>query len=302
MDLLSIARKIWRHKLLAVPVVMLTICGAVYVIAVRDPVYEASSSYIMAYPPDPPTPEEIARDPALGRTNANNPYTRFSDQAVMVEVLASSTANESTRRALRDAGADPRYTVKPAAEFGSAESLPIVKITAQGSTPEVAIRSAKLVGHAVSRQLQRMQEAEGVDAEYQIRTNKVDTPTRAELQASGQLRALVGVLALGTVLLFLVMSVGDALTTLRMERSGGSAASPLAADGAAWSPEGGRSRDLSALDPEEWPKFDDRPLGGDEPVQLFPDYDSDAMANASSARRLQHGRKQHRSRRTHGRS
>jgi hypothetical protein len=299
MDLLSITRKIWRYKFLTLPVVLLTLCGAVYVVAVKDPVYEASSSYILAYPPDPPTPEEIARDPALGRINADNPFARFSDQAVMVEVLASSTANESTRRALRDAGADPRYTVKPAAESGTAEPLPIVRITAQGSTPEVAIRSAKLVGNAVSRQLQRMQQAEGIDPEYQIKTNKVDTPTRAELRASGQLRALVGVLALGIVLLFLVVSVADALTTRRVERSGGSAASPLAAGEAAWSPEGGRSRDLSALDPEEWSEFD-RTLGGDEPVQLFPDHDSDAMADASSARRLQRGRKQHRSRRTHG--
>jgi hypothetical protein len=302
MDLSSIARKIWRYKLLTVPVVMLTLCGAVYVVAVKDPVYEASSSYILAYPPDPPTPEEITRDPALGRVNANNPYTRFSDQAVMVEVLARSTANEEWRRALRDAGADPRYTVKPVAEFGSAESLPIVKISAQASTPEVAIRSAHLVGNAVSRQLQRMQQAEGVDPDYQIKANEVDTPTRAQLQASGKLRALVGVLALGTVLLLLVVSLGDALRTLRMERSGRSAPSPLAADEAAWSVDGGRSGGLSTLYPEEWTESDDHRVGAGEPVQLFPEHDSDAMANASSARRLQQQRKQHGSRRTHGTS
>jgi hypothetical protein len=291
MDLLSIARKIWRYKLLTLPVVLLTLCGAFYVVAVKEPVYEASSSYILAYPPDPPTVEDIARDPALARTNADNPYTRFSDQSVMVEALASSMASESARRALLDAGADPRYKVEPAAQFGSAEPIPIVEITAQGSTPEVAVRSAKLVGNAVTRELQDMQQAEGVDSEYQIKANEVDTPPPAQLQASGELRALVGVLALGTVLLFLVVSVGDALTSLRMERSGRSAPAPLAADAAAWSAEGGRSRELSALDPEEWSEFDDSPLGGDEPVQLFPDHDSNAMANASSARRLQHGRK-----------
>jgi hypothetical protein len=300
MDLLSIARKIWHYKLLTLPVVLLTLCGAVYVVAVKEPVYEASSSYILIYPPDPPTAEDIARDPALGRINADNPYTRFSDQAVMVEALRSSMANESAQRALLDAGADPRYKVEPASEFGFTDPIPIVKITAQGSTPEVAVRSAKLVGNAVTRQLQDMQQAEGVDSKYRIKANKVDTPEGAQLRASGQLRALVGVLALGTVLLFLVVSVGDALTNLRMERSRRSAASPLAADEAAWPAQGGQSRGLSALDPEEWSEFDDRPLGGSEPVQLFPDHDSEAMASASSE--LQHQRKQRASRRGLGTS
>ena len=42
MDLLLIARKIWRYKLATLPVIVLTLCGAVYAVAVKDPVYEAS--------------------------------------------------------------------------------------------------------------------------------------------------------------------------------------------------------------------------------------------------------------------
>jgi hypothetical protein len=45
-DLLSIARKIWCYKLVTLPVVVLALCGAVYVVAVKQPVYEASSSYV----------------------------------------------------------------------------------------------------------------------------------------------------------------------------------------------------------------------------------------------------------------
>jgi hypothetical protein len=295
MNLLSIARKIWRYKLLTVPVLLLVLCGAVYVVAIKEPVYEASASYILINPPEPPTPEEVARDPSLGRINADNPYTRFSDQSVIVEVLASSMANESTKGALLNAGADPRYKVEPASEFGF--SSPIVKITAQGASPEAAVRSAKLVGNAVTSDLQKMQQAEGVDSQYRIKANKVDTPDGAQLRASGQLRSLVGVVGLGAVLLFLVVSVGDAVTTLRMERGGRSAPSPLAAGEAPWSPEEVRSGGLTALDREEWSEFDDDPLDRDEPVQLFPDHDRDAMAGASSTRRLQHRRKRHGSRR-----
>jgi hypothetical protein len=289
-DLLSIARKIWRYKLLTLPVVLLTLCGAVYVVAVKEPVYEASASYILINPPAPPTAEDIARDPALGRLNADNPYTRFSDQAVIVEVLASGMANETARRSLLEAGADPRYKVEPASEFGF--SSPIVKITAQGSTPASAVRSAKLVGNAVTRELQAMQRAEGVDSRYRITANKVDAPDGAQLRASSQLRSLVGVLALGSVVLFLVVSVGEALTTLRMERAGRSAGFPLAADGP-WPAPGERSGGLSRLDPEEWSDFRDGPLGSAEPVQLFPDHDSDAITNASSARGREQRRKHH---------
>jgi hypothetical protein len=295
MNLLSIARKIWRYKLLTVPVVLLIFCGAVYVVAIKKPVYEASSSYILINPPEPPTPEEVARDPSLARINADNPYTRFSDQSVIVEVLASSMANESAKRALLNAGADPRYKVEPASEFGF--SSPIVKITAQGASPEVAVRSAKLVGNAVTGELQKMQQAEGVDSQYRIRANKVDTPDGAQLRASGQLRSLVGVLGLGTVLLFLVVSVGDAVTALRAERVGRSGASRLAEADEQWSAQEARSERLTALDPEEWSELDGGPRGNGEPVQLFPDNDRDASTGALSARRLEHRRKQHGSRR-----
>jgi hypothetical protein len=199
-------------------------------------------------------------------------------------------ANETARRSLLEAGADPRYKVEPASEFGF--SSPIVKITAQGSTPASAVRSAKLVGNAVTRELQAMQRAEGVDSRYRITANKVDAPDGAQLRASSQLRSLVGVLALGSVVLFLVVSVGEALTTLRMERAGRSAGFPLAADGP-WPAPGERSGGLSRLDPEEWSDFRDGPLGSAEPVQLFPDHDSDAITNASSARGREQRRKHH---------
>jgi hypothetical protein len=295
MNLLSIARKLWRYKLLTVPVVLLTFCGAVYVVAFKEPVYEASSSYILINPPAPPTPEDVARDPSLGRINADNPYTRFSDQSVIVEVLASSMANESAQRALLNAGADPRYMVERASQFGY--SSPILKITAQGSSPEVAIRSAKLVGNEVTRHLEEMQQAEGVDSMYRIKANKVEAPEGAQLKASGQLRSLLGVLGLGAVLLFLVVSVGDALTTFRMERAGRSARSPLAVGEGALSAQEGRSGGVTALVPEEWSEFDEGPLDSDEPVQLFPEHDPDAMTGASSGRRVRHRRKQHGSRR-----
>jgi hypothetical protein len=289
MDLLAIARKIWRYKLVTLPVVLLSLFGAVYIVAVKEPVYEASSSYILISPPDPPTEEAIARNPALGRINADNPYTRFSDQSVMIEVLAGSTTSASAQRALLKAGADPRYTVEPASAFGY--SSPIVKVTAQGSSPEVAMASAKLVGTALTGELSRMQQAKGVDPQYRLRAQQIDAPDSAVLRASGALRMLVGVLVLAAVLLFVVVSLADALSTFRRERTGRAAPAPLGANGQAWSAQDDRDEGLHALDAEDWSEFDDEPAHS-ELINLFPDPvphaavpEHGAQAKQGSARR-----------------
>ena len=276
MDLLSIARKIWRYKLATLPVLLLTLCGAIYVVALKEPVYEASSSFVLINPPAPPTAEDIARDPALGRIDTDNPYTRFSDQSVVVEVMASSMTSPSAKRALTKAGADPRYTVAPDSEFGY--SSPVVRITAQGGSPQVATRSARLVTEAVTRQLARMQESEGVDAKYRIRAHQLDAPDRAELQASGQLRMLVGVLALGVVLLFVVVSAADALTTLRIEQAARSAPAAPAANDEPWPARYGRAEGTSGVDQQDW--SDDEPTGSDQLISLFGDADSEATVRA----------------------
>ncbi len=214
MDLLSLVRKVLRHRFLTIPVIVLTLFAAAYVVAVKQPVYEAKSSFVLLNPPAPPTAEEVARDPALGRLKTDNPYTRFGDQSVIIEVLASTMNGDAARHALDNAGGE--YTVAPSADFGYAS--PIVSIMAAATTPEIAVRTAKRVGEAAKQELDRMQAVEDVDDDYRIKALEVDAPDKAELQASGKLRVLVGVLVLGAVVLFIVVSVTDALDNLRQER------------------------------------------------------------------------------------
>ena len=133
MDLLLIARKIWRYRIVTLPVIALTLLGAFYVVVLKAPVYEASSSYILINPPSPPTPEEIAQKPALGRINPDNPYTRFSDQSVVVGLLSSILSNDVERRALTKQGADSRYTVAPVQSTYGYSSL-MLGITGVGSS------------------------------------------------------------------------------------------------------------------------------------------------------------------------
>ena len=249
MSLLLSARKVWRYKFVTVPILVLVLLGAFYVIAIKQPVYEASSTSILVNPPAPPTDLDIARDPRLGRVGTDNPYTRYSDQSVVVQILASRMSSDAARRELAKLGADPQYTVEPSAEFGF--TAPIVQITGTGPTPAAAVRTANVVGLAVTRELGRMQQARGVAAKYRIDTQQVVAPHDAKLKASGQLRSLVAVFALGAILLFVVISVADALIAIRSERA--QRVSEEIAVGAPLVPLDLDSRDESASWPEAWP-------------------------------------------------
>jgi hypothetical protein len=219
MSLLLILGKLWKYKFATLPVLVLILVGAFYVIAVKAPTYEASSTYILVSPPAPPTDEEIARDPALGKIHADNPYTRYGDQTVVVQLLASRMNSEEGIRALAAQGAGP-YTVDSTPVFGS--SAPIAQITTMGATPAAAIKTAQLVGRALTRELDGMQAARGTDSKYRIKADAVVVARDATLKASGKLRAFVAVFALGIVLLFIVVSVGDALSALRAQWRQGS--------------------------------------------------------------------------------
>ena len=150
MDLLTIARKIWRYRIATLPVIALTLLGAVYMVVLKPPVYEASSSYILINPPSPPTPEEIAQKPALGRIDPDNPFTRFSDQSVVVGLLSSILSNDVERKALVKQGADSRYTVAPVQSTYGYSSL-MLGVTGVGSSGPQAIRTAELVGAALNQ-------------------------------------------------------------------------------------------------------------------------------------------------------
>lgn len=254
MSLLLILRKIWKFKLVTFPILALVLIGSYYVVAVTPPTYETSATYILVNPGPPPTETEIARNPALGRINWDNPYTRFSDQAVLAQLLSSRLSNEGTRSSLVKQGADPGYTAAPSAEFGF--SAPIIEITGTGTTPEAALKTTALVDRALTRELDRMQEVRNVDKRYRITTEAVATPGVPMLKASGKLRRLVAVLVLGAILLFVAISVLEALGALRAEWGQGRAYYGPTGAGDARDPRSS-PHDVSYLDPDpidqQWP-------------------------------------------------
>lgn len=216
MDLLSIIRAVWRHKIAAVPVILLTALGAYYIIAIKPPVYEASSNILLLSPPNPPTASQISADPRLAKVNTNNPYVNFGNLGIVADAVLNVLSASSTQQALARVGVDPQYQVTVSTD---SSNPPILQITGVGPSAEVAIRSAQLVTETATTDLYEMQKEQHVDGLYMIKATELVQPDRAQLSASGKLRSLIAVLGLGALLLFVLVSVADAMDKRRVDSS-----------------------------------------------------------------------------------
>jgi hypothetical protein len=219
MDLLSIMQAIWRHRLAALPVILLTGLGVFYVIAVKPPVYQASANLLLLTPPTAPSPQQIAADPKLAKVDANNPYVGLGLPVAADAVLNVITDN-ATALALDNEGVSPNYKAVLSTDFGDP---PIIEITGVGPSAEAAIRSANLVTLAARASLFQLQKKQGVTNQYLITSTELVRPQQATLSVSGKLRSLIAVLALGAIMLFVVVSVIDVLQKRRKDRPAKSA-------------------------------------------------------------------------------
>lgn len=225
MDLMSIVQAVWRHKLATIPVFLLVALGVAYVMVVKPPVYQASSSILLIGPPNPPTQEQIAASPRLQKINTNNPYVNFNDLPVVADAVIEVVSSSSGSQALAQEGVSPQYQVVLSTDYGNP---PIIEITGVGASPEAAIRSANLVTQAAQADLKMMQEDQGVDPLYMISTTELVAPHQATTKVSAKLRTLVVVLGLGAVMLLVAVSVADVSEKRRLARRAGNAGMPSA--------------------------------------------------------------------------
>jgi len=206
MDLISIFRTVWRHKLVTIPIILLTCLGAFYVVAVKAPVYQASASFALVYPPAPPTDAQIAANPKLGKINTSNPLLGYGQTSAVTQIVISLVGDPSSQQALQKAGAGTQYQI-----VASANSTQIMSITGVGSTPQAAVRSAKLVTQAAKDALHQVQANQGVNPRYMITSYQLVVPNQAAQKLSGKLRSLVAVLGLGVLLMFIGISIAEAI-------------------------------------------------------------------------------------------
>jgi hypothetical protein len=210
MDVISIFRAVWRHKFATIPVILFTCLGAFYVIAIKAPVYQASASFALVYPPAPPTQAQIAADPALAKIPTGNPLLGYSDPSAVTQIVISLVGTSSSQQALAKAGAGTQYQIAPSA--GSSE---IIQVTGVGSTAQAALTSANLVTKAAENALYQVQANQGVNPRYMIKSYQLQIPGQAAQKLSSKLRSLIAVLGVGVLLLFIVISIAEAMGNRR---------------------------------------------------------------------------------------
>ncbi len=215
MDLFAIGGSLWRHKRATIPVILLTVLGMFYVIAIKPPTYESKADILLINPPGPPPSAQIAADPSLARVNAYTPFVSLENLVQVADVLIEMVGSPAARAALVQAGANPQYQV---ALDTSLETPPGIEVTGVAPNVPAALQSAQLVANSVSQDLYQIQAKIKVDKPYMISSTEYVKPTSATTVLSAKLRTLIEVIALGFILLLVAVSVSQALEQRKNSR------------------------------------------------------------------------------------
>jgi capsular polysaccharide biosynthesis protein len=233
MDLLSLTKALWRHKLAAIPVIVLIALAAVYVLKIEPPVYQASSSILLTNPPPTATKAQIAADPTLRRADPFNTFSNYGNLSIVAQAVIDNVTSKSSVSALAELGVDKRYQVTLSIATDEPTAPPIIDITSFGTTTQQAIKGDNLLTKAISANLYQLQNSAGINPFYMIKAVEIVEPYQPQLSISGKLRSLTAVLGLGVILFLLVVSVADAQAKRRTARPGEADARPSEADAVA---------------------------------------------------------------------
>ncbi|ACL41858.1 lipopolysaccharide biosynthesis protein [Pseudarthrobacter chlorophenolicus A6] len=210
MDPLTVLTTLWRHKWVALPVVLLTIGACVYVYLFAPRSYEATVSYALTAP-DVPSNLELERDPDLAKLNSDNPYLRSNDSSLLAQVVITKLSDPAYVDQLKEAGLATDFKIAPVSSIG----MGLVTVTATADSETEAVATAKLVGEQFTSTLYSVQKVNKADDRYLYSPILVRGPGPAKELFSSRLRSLIMVGIAGSVLLFGAVSLARAGTVRR---------------------------------------------------------------------------------------
>lgn len=205
MDPVSVLKTVWRHKWVAIPIVLVTILAAGYVYFLAPRTYEAAVSYALT-PPSLPTQEERDRNPDLAKTNMDNPYLR-SDNSLLVQVVIAKMTDPGYVEGLRAQGLVTDFTIAPVASGSSG----LISAIATSQSAEKSIEEATLLGKEFTRTLKEVQQVNGADVNYLYEPILVRGPGPAVEQYSSRLRSVIMVGVAGGLLLLTGVSIAQSI-------------------------------------------------------------------------------------------
>jgi hypothetical protein len=202
MHRLPLLQLLGRHKLAVAISVLLTV-GAMAALFLSAPTtYGAKASLVLFNPPTPPDPSQSAsQDPAV-----QNPYARFDDLSVVVDILRRRVTSEPVTAQLTSRGLVGTYAVAANISYYHG---PIIDVTASAPTAQAATNSAGLVIGELQNELKSLQVEQGTDPKYQIKSQTVVAPLAEVTSASARLRKTLLAGALGVTITVALALIAD---------------------------------------------------------------------------------------------
>lgn len=201
-----------RHKLVVGVASVLTALMVVFSYVSAPPAYRASGSVVLFLPP--PLPDLEPSQPARGN-GLQNPFLRFNDMSVVVDILVRVTSTAEVERSLAAKGVNGTYTIGANLDFYRG---PIIDVVAEARDPGGAREGARFVMAELSSQLQKLQTEQGTDPSYQIRSSTLVSPDRATTVLSSTLRRMIAASALGVMFIVGATVLADVVGTARSRR------------------------------------------------------------------------------------
>jgi hypothetical protein len=193
-NLSSLLKVLWKHKRVVIPMALLSLLACVAEVVVAGPTYRASAAVVLLNPPA--LPEVTPENPTVPQ-QYENPYARFGDLSVIVDILVHVLGSEPVGQQLKANGLDGTFEIAANRDFYRG---PIIDISAEASSGGQALKNAQVVIDELDRQLVELQKSQGTDPSYYIKPNIIVPPNKATKVLSGTLRKLILLAGVGAVL------------------------------------------------------------------------------------------------------
>ena len=211
MDLLSLYRLLLRRKLVIIPMLVLSALAIVYAYTSAPPLYRSTGALALANPAMPSTSEPGATAPV----GSDNPYYRYSDLSVIVDILTRQVSSPTAGDAMTAKGLTGTYVVGSSAALSRG---PILDVTTEAPSEEAAAKSAGIVLAEIKHQLKDLQDRENTAKKYQIFAIEVEQPQPGTKVFSGTLRRLLMVIVLAGAATLAAAGLADGLVRWRAKR------------------------------------------------------------------------------------
>lgn len=205
-------RRLVRHPRVLASTIALAVVLAGLAFAAAPPSWQSDAAVILLNPPDPP---EITLANPVNPRDDDNPYTRFQDLSVVVDVLQRQMHSDSVTEQLKESGLDGEFDVAANREFYRG---PIVDIVAQAGSGAQAEENARIVGAAFQKELAQLQTKQGTAPRYQIGSDMIVEPTTAKVVLTPTIRVMLLALGIGASLVIGIGLLADEVISRRLTR------------------------------------------------------------------------------------